>query len=99
MQIRIYSAGMPQNPLLRFVALIVVAVATVGAVLLGAALISLFVGLAVIAGLVLCARLWWVRRKLRKAAPRQGSPPREFLDVEYKVLEERSASDDRTDGS
>ncbi len=84
---------MPENPLLQFVALVVAAIVAVGAVFLGAILLSLFLGLAVIVGIVLYVRLWWLGRSLSKRAEHQGARSGEFVEVEYTVVEERSTSD------
>ena len=85
---------MPENPLLQFVALIVAAIVAVGAVFLGAILLSLFLGLAVILGLVLYIRLWWLRRGLNKRDKGQSMRSGEFVEVEYTVVDERSPSDE-----
>lgn len=88
---------MPENPVLQFIALVVAAVVAVGAVFLGAILLSLFLGLAVIAGLVLYIRLWWLRRRSvrRPASGRQG----EFVEVEYTVVNERPMPDDKSEAT
>ena len=87
---------MPENPLLQFVALVVAAIVAVGAVFLGAILLSLFLGLALIVGVVLYVRLWWLRRSLSKRAERPGAQSGDFVEVEYTVVEERSTSDKRS---
>ncbi|HSG66387.1 MAG TPA: hypothetical protein VLD39_15365 [Gammaproteobacteria bacterium] len=88
-------AGMPANPLLQVVTLVLGAVVTVGAVFLGAILLSLFLGLAVIAGLVLYIRLWWLRRRAGSTKDRGGRPG-EFVEVEYTVVGERTMRGDTT---
>ena len=90
---------MPGNPLLQFFALVVAAVVAIGAVFLGAILLSLFLGLAVIAGLVLYIRLWWLRRRVGRPSSGGRARPGEFVEVEYTVVEERSVSDDRSKDS
>jgi len=90
---------MPGNPLLQFFALVVAAVVAIGAVFLGAILLTLFLGLAVIAGLVLYIRLWWLRRRVSKPSSDGRARPGEFVEVEYTVVKERSVSDDRSKGS
>jgi len=99
MQQRTYRARLPENPLLQFFALVVAVVVAVGAVFLGAILLSLFLGLAVIAGLVLYIRLWWLRRALRKPESSGRARPGEFVEVEYRVVEERPMSDEKSKGS
>ena len=85
---------MPENPLLQFLALVVAAVMAVGAVFLGAILLSLFLGLALIVGVVLYIRLWWLRRKMSRHSEGRRTRPGEFVEVEYTVVEERSPSDE-----
>lgn len=90
---------MPENPLLQFVALVVAAVVAIGAVFLGAILLSLFLGLAIIAGLILYIRLWWLRRGLSKQAGGQTMRSGEFVEVEYMVVDERAPSDEPSKGA
>ncbi|MDH3418103.1 MAG: hypothetical protein OEQ25_10545 [Gammaproteobacteria bacterium] len=90
---------MPENPLLQFVALVVAAVVVVGAVFLGAILLSLFLGLALIAGLILYVRLWWLRRSLSKRAGGQPMRSGEIVEVEYTVVGERSPLDEPPKGT
>jgi uncharacterized iron-regulated membrane protein len=67
---------------------------------LGAILLSLFLGLAVIAGLVLYIRLWWLRRRMQQRRPEpQQRAPGDFVEVEYTVVEERDMPDDKSKGS
>jgi membrane protein implicated in regulation of membrane protease activity len=94
-----YRARLPENPLLQFFALLVAAVVAIGAVFLGAILLSLFLGLAVIAGLVLYIRLWWLRRRAAKPDAAGRNRPGEFVEVEYTVVEERSVADEQSKGS
>jgi len=91
-QYRLHRARLPENPLLQFVALIVAAIVAIGAVFLGAILLSLFLGFALIAGLVLYIRVWWLRRSLGKRAEGRSTQSGEFVEVEYTVVDERSAS-------
>ena len=87
-----------RNPLLQLAGLVVGAVVAVGAVLLGAVVLAFILGFAVIAGLILYVRLWWMRRQLRqrRPGPRErggGEPPGEIVEVEYTVVEERTVRD------
>ena len=93
MQYRPDRARLPENPILQVLALVVGAVVAVGAVFVGAILISLFLGLAVIAGLVLYIRLWWLRR--RSGSGKSRSRGGRFVEVEYTVVDERPMSDDQ----
>ncbi len=87
-----------RNPLLQLAGLVVGAVVAVGAVLLGAVVLAFILGFAVIAGLILYVRLWWMRRQLRQRRPGPrgrggGDPPGEIVEVEYTVVEERTVRD------
>jgi len=95
MQSRLYRARLPNNPLLQFVALIVAAVLAVGAVFVGAILLSFFLGLAVIAGIILYIRLWWIGRRIRKQGSGSGGQRGEFVEVEYTVIDERAVADEK----
>ena len=94
MQYRLYRARLPENPLLQFVALVFAAIMAVGAIFLGAILLSLFLGLALIVGVILYIRLWWLRRSLSKRAEGQRMRSGEVVEVEYTVVDERSPSDE-----
>ena len=101
---RIQSIKPPANPVLQFLYFLFGAVVLVGALLVGAVILSIAFGLAFIDGLVVWARIWWLRRKLERRAGRDRDargpetrrrPARhatEIIDVEYTVVEER---DDR----
>lgn len=82
----------PSNPILQVFALIGAVVFAVGAIFIGAIFLSFFLGLAVIAGLVLYIRLWWLRRKARTAPPRGQRRTGDYVEVEYTVVRERSES-------
>ena len=98
-QYRLHRARLPENPLLQFIALVVAVIVAVGAVFLGAILLSLFLGFALIAGIVLYVRLWWLRRSLGKRAG-DGSPQSgDFVEVEYTVVNERPPSDRSSKGA
>lgn len=94
MQFRVYRTRTPQNPLLQFLALVVAVVVAVGAVFLGAILLTLFLGLAVVGGLILYIRLWWLRRRVAKRPSGDRGRSGEFVEVEYTVVNERSVSGD-----
>ena len=92
MQYRPDRAGRPENPILQVLVLVMGAVVAVGAIFVGAILLSLFLGLAVIAGLVLYIRLWWLRRRSGSGKSRGRSD--RFVEVEYTVVDERPMPDD-----
>ncbi len=58
------------NPLLQLAGLAVGAVVAVGAILLGAVVLAFLLGFALVAGLVIYIRLWWLRRMRGWSGPR-----------------------------
>lgn len=84
-----------RNPLAQVAAIIVATLVTVGAVLLGAVILSFFVGFAILVWLVLTIRFWWLRRRMRWSETSHGTQRGEIVGVEYTVVEERSVEDDR----
>jgi len=90
---RNYILTPPTNPVLQALYFIIGGIVLIGAVLMGAVILSLALGVAVIAGIVVYARFWWLRRKLARSgrAPDQD-PSRpadaEVLEVEYTVVSE-----------
>jgi len=98
-QYRLHRARLPENPLLQFIVLVLAAVVAVGAIFLGAILLSLFFGFALIAGIVLYIRLWWLRRSLGKRAGERSMQSGEFVEVEYTVVNERPPSDRASKGA
>jgi UPF0716 family protein affecting phage T7 exclusion len=68
MRVIIGNVQSPANPLLRAVSLLVGAVLLIGALFFGAIILAFVIGFVVIAGAVAAVRIWWIRRKLEKAA-------------------------------
>lgn len=99
MQQRYYRVRPPSNPILQVFALIGAAILAVGAIFIGAIFLSLFLGLAVIAGLVLYIRLWWLQRRAGKSAASGRQRPGEYVEVEYTVVRERSESSEKPNGA
>lgn len=91
MQPRTYRIRPASNPILQALALIGAAILAAGAIFIGAIFLSLFLGLAVIAGLVLYIRLWWLRRRTGQTAATGRPRPGEYVEVEYTVVRERPA--------
>jgi small-conductance mechanosensitive channel len=96
---------MPSNPLLQVVYFLVGGVVLIGALVMGAVVLSLVFGLALIAGVVIWIRIWWIRRKILKAAARTGADrgaegatgasAGRVIEVEYTVVDERPNPRDR----
>jgi hypothetical protein len=85
------------HPLAQIASLVLFAVFAVGAVLVGAVVFSLLLGVAAVGGLVLYVRLWWLRRKgLQGGAHPSRSATRgegQVRDVQYEVIRERREQD------
>ena len=94
---RNYILTPPTNPILQVLYFVAGGVVLIGAVLMGAVILSVALGLALIVGIVVYIRVWWLRRKLARgqearAGRASGSGNAEFLEVEYTVVSE---DDDR----
>ena len=90
-----YRQNLPQNPIVKVFAMIVAALFAVGAILLGAVVIFFLVGFALLAWILFSARLWWLRRQMQGGGAQSRSHHARtggaFVEVEYRVVEERSA--------
>ena len=83
-----------ENPLVQLAGLVLGVLFAVGAVLVGAVVLSFFIGFAVLAGLVVFIRLWWLRRRMERAAgPASRNRPGEIVEVEYTVVKERTVDE------
>jgi hypothetical protein len=92
-----YTFNAPTNPLLQVVYFVVGGVVLIGAVLMGAVILAIALGIAIILGLVVYARVWWLSRKIARSGsgPGAGSGSgrdADLIEVEYTVIDER---DDR----
>ena len=97
---RIAFSTPPSNPILQVLYFIGAAIVLVGAVVMGAVVLAFVVGFALVVGLVVWARVWWLRRKLGRmfaetkahAGPRASQPKNdggvEITEVEYHVVRE-----------
>ena len=68
----------------------------IGAVIIGGFLLALALGLAMILGLVVFVRVWWLKRKYRAAAgsaAQKRAADSSVIEVEYTVVEERDDDD------
>lgn len=83
-----------ENPLVQLAGLVLGALFAVGAVLVGAVVLSFFIGFAVLAGLFVFIRLWWLRRRMERAArPASRNGPGDIVEVEYTVVKERTVDE------
>lgn len=64
----------PAGWLARAVGAVLTAVIAIGLLFLGLTVFAAAAGLALVVFLVVAARVWWLRRRFRAAAARQGAP-------------------------
>jgi len=85
-----------RNPILQAVGLIIGAVVAVATVLVGAVLLSFILGFVVLMGVLIYARSWWARRRMKKASSSfSDDTPEDIVNVQYTVIKERNADDQR----
>jgi hypothetical protein len=98
-----YISPPPQNPISRFIAGIVAALAVVGAFMIGMVALLVVAGVGLVAGIAVWLRVLWIKRKLRKNgfdlnsasadqnASSQGhqSHQGQVIDAEYTVVSEQ----------
>jgi small-conductance mechanosensitive channel len=96
---RIYTITSPTNPVLQVLYFLVGGLLLIGAVLIGAVILAVALGLALIVGVIVYARIWWLKRKFARSgsagARRREGTGQETLEVEYTVVRERDEPDDR----
>ena len=92
--------GASGNPILQLAGLILGVLVAIGAVLVGAVILSFIIGFAVLAGLVAFARLCWLRRRMQKASSGPSGPsgptrkvPGDIVEVEYTIVKERTVDE------
>ncbi len=103
---RVFSFGKPGNPLAQILSVLVFAVMLAAALIMGAVVIAVLIGLGVMLATVLVVRAWWFRRKLRNRSPLDSGyePPdpvgqkpaqKRLIEGEYEVVKRPSADDTR----
>ena len=102
---RAYITGPPANPVLQVLYFLVAGVLAIGAVLLGAVVLAFVLGFAIVLGIVVWTRVWWLKRKFLRAGAADGGTVKsdsgstgqgaEIIEVEYTVVEERDPSEQR----
>ena len=103
---RVSSFGKPGNPLAQILSLLVFAALLAVALIAGAFIIAVLIGIAAVFGTVFAIRAWWFRRKLRGAPPADGGgypyeppapkpAPKRLIEGEYVVVNEPDAEDAR----
>ena len=86
---RSFSFGNSGNPLVQVLSLLVFAVVLVGAVILGAFVLAVILGLAVIAFIGFKLRAWWLRRGPPGGGSGPGRPAKgvRYIEGEYEVMD------------
>ena len=105
---RVFSFARSGNPLAQILSLLAFAVLLAAALIMGAVVIAVLLGLGVIFGTVLAVRAWWFRRKMRCGPPPDGgyAPPvppepqpvaeqKRLIEGEYEVVKQPDADDAR----
>ena len=82
-----------QNPFVQGLSLLLGAVLLVGAIIVGAFLLAIAIGVGLVFALVIMARVWWIRRKLERSrdaatSTDAGRADGRVIDVEYTVVDE-----------
>lgn len=78
------------SPLARILGFIVGVLVLTAAIIIGGLVLAAFIGLAVLGGIALSARLWWLRHKMRQAMGEGGPAGRagdRVIETEYHVIE------------
>lgn len=78
------------SPLTRIFGFIVGVLVFTAAIIIGGFVLSAIIGLAVLAGTALYARIWWLRRKIRRAMQSEHTPGGRgdrVIETEYRVVE------------
>ena len=99
MPTRGYNFRMPSHPLLQIVYVVVGGIVLIGALFMGAVLLTVALGLGLIIGALSLLRVWWLGRgRPRPARGRHAQGGRaegNLLDAEYRVVAERDERDGR----
>jgi len=98
---RTYTIRPPANLILQVLYFVGGGILLIGAVIVGAVVLAFVLGFAIVIGLVIYARVWWLSRKLVRGQATSGSGPgagpsgSKVLEVEYTVVSERDEHDPR----
>ena len=95
---RLYTIRTSNNPIIQVLYFLIGGVLLIGAVIIGGVILAFVFGFAVILGIVIYLRVWWLKRKFAKSGRASGTGPRnssteEVIEVEYTVVEERDDRD------
>lgn len=91
---RINLQRMPRNPIAQALSLLAFGVVLIIAILMGAIVLAFVIAFAAVAAVVFWLRMWWLTRKMRRRQSRAGASQRgdsgsEYIEVEYRVVDER----------
>ena len=78
----------PPNPFMQALGFVVGVILFIGAALIGGLVLAALVGFALIGGLIVYARVWWLTRKVRR------QQDDDFVEAEYRVVD--SSDDDES---
>ena len=81
------------NPLVQLFTVVASVLLAIGAILLGAVMLSLLLGVVAVIGFCFYLRLWWLRKRWTKKTYHSSSREEGFVEGEYQVLQERSSQD------
>ena len=95
---RIYTFKPPTNPLLQILYFLVGGVLLIGAIFMSAIVLAFAFGFAIVLGLIIYVRVWWLKRKFARSgrkpsAESSQSQESEVIEVEYTVVDERDDRD------
>ena len=95
---RIYTFKPPPNPFLQVLYFLVGGVLLIGAFLLGTVILAFVFGFAIVLGLIIYVRVWWLKRKFARSGRNPAAEPSqsnesEVIEVEYTVVDERDEQD------
>jgi hypothetical protein len=102
---RFILSAPPANPLMQILYLIVGAILVIASIVMGAVILAFVFGFALVFGIIVWIRIWWLQRKFRRAAgsgqkgPKAGQRPGagdgvEITQVEYHVVREQPRDED-----
>jgi hypothetical protein len=91
---RAFTLRTPSHPLVQAVYCVVGGIVLIGAMLMGAVILSIALGVGLILGAAVLARSWWLGRKASPGRPRRPAAGA-LLEAEYTVLDERDERDSR----
>src|SRR5262252_6872596 len=94
MSTRWQISGPSANPLVQALALIVAAGLLGLAVVIGTVFIAVLLAVGAVVALTVAVRIWWLHRKLRRAAGEDASDPRapRVIEGDYTVVDEDDAT-------